>query len=119
MIEANTWSTGGYLAVALVFFTVFWMTVSLKMHQHVIVPKTSDELINGLFSGAPAGTVMCSYSRRQHPTEKTNATLGYKGTHIQRVACILPCRWLDQDMLLPGIDLQKACIQAARNCKCA
>jgi len=81
--KANkAWSIAGNLAEALAFLLVFWMAASLKWYQHVIVPKTSDELINGLFSGAPVGTVMCSYSRRQHDTEKADATLGYKEKHM-------------------------------------
>lgn len=89
------------IIVAVVFFVLF-------VRRHAIVPKTPAQLLAALLGGLPQGAVMISYTTRLNPC--------YPPELPRAVARLFPCSWLDQDMLLPGIPLEPACLQAASAC---
>lgn len=76
--------------------------------RSAIVPKQCRRLLKALMGGLPQGSMMISYTSRVDATYKVDVP--------RTIGRLLPCRWLDEDSLLPGIPLKEACVEAAKNC---
>lgn len=90
------------------------MLFLLFARRDTVVPKTAAELLASFVGGLSPGAIMVSYTTRQENAPDSHM---YYGPAVPRaVARLFPCRWLDQDALLPGIPLLPACLQAANDC---
>lgn len=84
-----------------------------------VAPKSTKDLLNGLLCGLPRNGIMISYTHRGGDVEykkKIDYSM-YGPSEVRRMARLIPCRWLDIDNLLPGMDVTTACVQAVANAR--
>ena len=94
--------------------------ILLYWKRNYAVPKTAANILHSFLDGVPKGSVMISYTAREnnmYKTEKSETDPVKKDALLPRVlARLLPCRWLDEDFLITGGDLEAACFHASKQC---
>eukprot|EP00052_Salpingoeca_macrocollata_P022161 m.192013 g.192013 ORF g.192013 m.192013 type:complete len:601 (+) comp21730_c1_seq6:615-2417(+) len=91
------------LSMAVLVFQLAWLAAS----RVCLVPKSLANLIYALTLGFPSGSIMISYCWRG----------GFGKEAVQTFARLFPCRWLDKDSLVSGVDVTRSCEFAARHCR--
>eukprot|EP00052_Salpingoeca_macrocollata_P022159 m.191987 g.191987 ORF g.191987 m.191987 type:complete len:500 (+) comp21730_c1_seq3:615-2114(+) len=91
------------LSMAVLVFQLAWLAAS----RVCLVPKSLANLIYALTLGFPSGSIMISYCWRG----------GFGKEAVQTFARLFPCRWLDKDSLVSGVDVTRSCEYAARHCR--
>ena len=96
------------------------------------IPKDAKNLFLCLLGGIPSGQIMVSYTHRENTMYETSCISRGSFVHKfiprrtstilaaemmpRKIARLLPCRWLDEDFLVPGGNVSESCKNAAKAC---